>query len=671
VGENQFKIVVENIGGLKGKHEFLFKSGCINIVEGPNSSGKTSLILGIIALYTLDSEIISERGNLLKIEIERNKLLPDKLGVRSGIIHAEAQEAKVCLLKSPEDIQTCLIIRRPNVIYPAEIANRTYILTNVLTPRSWIVRSLESSGISTGENFIKKYLNELSSPIEKYEKAHEVLSHILSNIVTNSINDASLKTQRIKSFKKRLVELKSILDREISEERRLKDLLEKEIKKVRPEDYFKIKAKLEEINKKIKEKYEDRNKTLNYIKAKKKELKDREEQINKIEQIISEKNEMLSTLYKRLEETQKMLELSYNEEYLNSLQRKRQLLMAIKKLYEDSLEVISNSKDASCPLCGSKNLNVDLIKTKIKELSEDIDKTTREIIQIITRKEELERKIKSLESEIKRLSEKIKEDQKHLRDLREQYRIEKDQIDKYIKRAEKALDNILKEIERLKESRKALEDDLRKHEEAKRILDKLDVVRNNIENYKAKIEEVERALEEESLIEVFGIKTDIESALKFLNMMKEVLIESMKYLKDQAEKQRRMFITEFNKSIKDVLNELKLSEFEEIYIDEEYNLRVHYISDDKKIRRDLLPSALSISERTVVSLILLLALRKIYKPKNIEDSPIIIDNLFENFDDIRRSKILEYLKKKTREDNLTIIITLANDKLDGLKVKYL
>ena len=47
---------IENIGGLKGDNAFKFKKGSRNIVEAPNSSGKTSIVkaLAIILSATND-----------------------------------------------------------------------------------------------------------------------------------------------------------------------------------------------------------------------------------------------------------------------------------------------------------------------------------------------------------------------------------------------------------------------------------------------------------------------------------------------------------------------------------------------------------------------------------------------------------------------------------------
>ena len=42
---------LENIGGLKGDNSFKFKKGSLNIVEAPNSSGKTSIVKAL-AIYS-------------------------------------------------------------------------------------------------------------------------------------------------------------------------------------------------------------------------------------------------------------------------------------------------------------------------------------------------------------------------------------------------------------------------------------------------------------------------------------------------------------------------------------------------------------------------------------------------------------------------------------------
>jgi len=62
-GMGNIKLVLENIGGLVGRHKYLLKEG-LNLISAPNAAGKSSIIHGIQALI-LDSRDLERKSYFL------------------------------------------------------------------------------------------------------------------------------------------------------------------------------------------------------------------------------------------------------------------------------------------------------------------------------------------------------------------------------------------------------------------------------------------------------------------------------------------------------------------------------------------------------------------------------------------------------------------------------
>uniref|UniRef100_A0A7C3YFS9 Uncharacterized protein n=2 Tax=cellular organisms TaxID=131567 RepID=A0A7C3YFS9_9EURY len=105
--------------------------------------------------------------------------------------------------------------------------------------------------------------------------------------------------------------------------------------------------------------------------------------------------------------------------------------------------------------------------------------------------------------------------------------------------------------------------------------------------------------------------------------------------------------------IQEVLKRAGFSEFKKIYLDKDYILNVQYISPEGEIKI-IQPSALSESERVTVALVLMLALNKVYR-ENIHY--IVIDNMYEYFDEYRTEEILKVLQEYAKREKVTIILT--------------
>lgn len=113
-----------------------------------------------------------------------------------------------------------------------------------------------------------------------------------------------------------------------------------------------------------------------------------------------------------------------------------------------------------------------------------------------------------------------------------------------------------------------------------------------------------------------------------------------------------------------MLKRVGFSEFKRIYLDKNYILNVQYVSPEGEIKI-IQPHALSESERVSIAIVLMLALNKVYRD---EINYIVVDNIYEFFDQYRTTEILKLLLEYARQENVTILLTRTSEDGD-LKVK--
>ena len=86
---------VENIGGLKGNNTFKFKKGSLNILEAPNSSGKTSIVKALASVLS-----VTDNGKfkpLIDEEARNLGLKSNERNPQQGFVNVHSDVGKVNL----------------------------------------------------------------------------------------------------------------------------------------------------------------------------------------------------------------------------------------------------------------------------------------------------------------------------------------------------------------------------------------------------------------------------------------------------------------------------------------------------------------------------------------------------------------------------------------------
>ena len=126
------------------------------------------------------------------------------------------------------------------------------------------------------------------------------------------------------------------------------------------------------------------------------------------------------------------------------------------------------------------------------------------------------------------------------------------------------------------------------------------------------------------------------------------------YLIDKINEQRLGAGKKFNTYIKNVMKNLGLQEFEDIYI----NLEDFHLTVVRKGGAIQELGSLSGAERAIIGAILQISCKKTY----LENIPFFIgDDLFLEFSPQNQKKFFEYLKELTVEDDLFVVLTRVTD----------
>ena len=146
------------------------------------------------------------------------------------------------------------------------------------------------------------------------------------------------------------------------------------------------------------------------------------------------------------------------------------------------------------------------------------------------------------------------------------------------------------------------------------------------------------------------MKIPIEKADQIVNNLSIQFEEIELYLYEKMIEQRNGAAKKFNSTINNVIEELKLEDFEDIHIDlEDYRLIV--VRKGGKIQP---LGALGGAERGIIGGILQISCKQTY----LKDIPFFIgDDIILEFDPDMSETFMNYLKKLAVEDDLFIIIT--------------
>lgn len=642
-------LTIENIGSHRGVRNYEINSGKITIFEGANSSGKSTIIKSI-------ATILSSPINSKNLHNEANKfgILPMD-NKDSPLVNIFENEASISL--SYEELNLKANILKNGTIsttFPKNFrGNENFLYACMLLKNSKIQRFLAS-----GDDNFQWIVSEMSYA-SKYEDLNETnLSYLrLNNAAKNTLKDinknigkyiSEIKDSREKKkefseeLEKVQKEIKNLPKSENPElnalEEQQNELMEKkDISKDRSEG---LNEQFQEIGKKLNNfssNFENINIEIEKLKIEIKEYTDEIEFIKKIDTVVED-----SKIMENQEEVKKLIgELSSNK--------------TLRELHNTILN--SRHESDTCPLCNSKiptnkeksSNELKKIRKKIESLSKirnDIEIEIQRSVNLKKRAGTLKINEGRLRTKRKTIDSKTKQKEgfgNQTNELKNDLRSKEDNIS----REKKLLESYIKNIDEIE---KKIEIIIKEDKEKSEIYQKRKFLMSSIQKLDINIETNNKLIQEKSQLELFGMKIPIEKADQIINNLSIQFEEIELYLYEKMIEQRNGAAKKFNSTINNVIEELKLEDFEDIYIDlEDYRLIV--VRNGGKVQP---LGALGGAERGIIGGILQISCKQTY----LKDIPFFIgDDIILEFDPDMSETFMNYLKKLAVEDDLFIIIT--------------
>jgi DNA repair exonuclease SbcCD ATPase subunit len=304
-----------------------------------------------------------------------------------------------------------------------------------------------------------------------------------------------------------------------------------------------------------------------------------------------------------------------------------------------------------CPLCEQGHLTQDKLDSKIDDLKEKkanisakiMEKNQRiksidaEINGIMNTKKELIAKISTLKNDKNINNNMIIRDDSAL----VQVKVRLEELTKMKNEKETRLNDLIKLISGGQEE---INKEYTKKEKLKKsLLDTIAVKKNEISN---------------SNVEITGKLVKPETALSIIKRYVKILDDLIGYAKLMADRQRQAAASRFNDSIEMLMQDLDFKEFKSVKLNKDFRLYVERLDSKNHEYVTQLVSTLSTSEKLTVALILQIALKETYLP---HIPFLVLDDVMEDFDEERRSKIYNYLYDKAKEQNWFVLLTKLNE----------
>lgn len=605
------EIKMENMGGLRGIHEFKLEKG-LNILEAPNATGKTSVINGIRTLI-LPSDELKNRRHFLNLMVKDGSVVA-KDGGASYV--REIHEAGGNLFVSGDTLYGAGL--------KADVLSVAYRDNNLLNL------------ISTDKS-IKPILDELSDA-KYYESASEILKWKQKGAMTE-LSRYRDELIRLEDYKKQISELQKKKENLLKEQEALE-----EIPAASAEDMKKKQNELKYLTKeqtKVKIDIQDLKNKLDDVREDIEESRRLEEYYNTQIEDFAEKHPNID---KEIEEI---------DEEVEELNGQKSEVQADQKLISIMLEETGkNLTDANrlgvdeCLACGNKNFSRANAEIRKRDLEKRYTELTKIIGKINIEIDQNRLTMGSLQEE----RQKIKtEFYSKLNDARQNLKFRENERRKTIDRIS-ASENEIKKLEnKIADVEKGFDETVIK------LMHEHEDLRYKLGVTDGEIKRTERAIKESA---------DVTGQVQWLDKKSKFLGQMITYMQNKAKSISDELVDEFNGRIKEVYNVLEFKDFERVYIDPNtFEVNIIRKREGQVIRQPI--ASLSDSERSTIGIILMLAGKDQFLP----DFPLfVLDAVTTDYDETRFNRIVEYLGNKVPYVLVTKLSPYKGS--EGLTVKH-
>jgi len=639
----EVELRLENVGGFAGTVPPLKLKRGVNVIKAPSAIGKSSVMKGIAALLSLPyyddvEEEVARRLGILGGPDEPNPLV--NVGAEKAVVE----------LKSNEKVMKVVINGGIRVEPPGR---GSFLLTSVLSPETQLMRK-----IMDGDDDISWIVDRLSLS-KRYSEAKRILEEFLAEaqLMLHDVEQKRAISSKAKGELKDLKKRKELIEKEIEEiERKASSLpaVSSELQAERDtlrQDYDSIKRRLVELESEKRELEAE-------LKPKEREKRELTRRLNELRRMLKEVSKELEELQRGKRRDQLTRMIKAIEKEIENLGRSVYEKEGVLKLYESAISLVKEKGKAPCPLC-----NVGTLTSRVLEEKRNVIES--ELRDIKNSKAGKVAEKSKLYGELSTIDDKFKDLKSHESELKERIKGPENRLiglSRDIEAISNKYQNLLQETDKLK---LAEDDFLRKLKNVERRISEIDEPRRKLyealgrrrEELKGMDGEVRRLSEEIEFAAIMGIRgiyVSMDDAFDITDKWLNILRTEINHLDNRIEEQRVGAVRKFNERIGVLLRGLRLSEFDEVWIDET-NLRLVVTRRGGKRRQPV--RSLSTSERYALSTVLQLTVKEVYAPE--EDPYLLIDGTLPTFDEEtgRKSALLNYIAKIANERQWIVVIS--------------
>jgi len=606
------KLSFQNVGGLRGQHNFEFEKGKLSIIKGSNASGKSSVVRALLAVLSVPADGDFQTRFFLR-EAEKLAIVKHPMNPIEGFVNIHENVARVSFRFDGTRLNYEIKQDGSYVTLPMT-GDRRFLLAGILAGNSKISRQLTGLDDTTEPDDFRWAVSELS-----FASSYEALANEMITLKENyEMGKDEAKRKLDEMFEKRQKIIDSIQDNKNKLSNYQTDV------NIANEKLPLIKSQLEHIEVLV---------------------KDEKTQLSKLNQAISSinKKELVTKL----------------DEEIQELVQKRNLLEGSLNLYVTAqYNLRRNKEEVTCFLCNQGKISFSTINKKLNDLRGQKDNFNSQIQSLNYEKRQLDAKFSRLEGEREEIRTQINNLTNEKRDLEtesrnltstisgNQSKIEKTSSD--IENSQKRLKEIIEKIP--PEYEKSNVEYTEKEQEDMRISERIIIVNQKLS---------------EANIPLLGKLLRPQYAIRIYNKWISFLDKNIKFAQQRADEQRKKATQQFNQNTQKFMSELGFREFRDVALNNEYRLYVERLNTKtgKYVFQQV--KTLSTSEKLAIAIVLQMALKETYLPS----IPfMLIDDVISDFDDDRKNKVLKYLSEKAYNSKWYVVTTLLDENIENIQI---
>lgn len=590
-----------------------------------------------------------------------------KLGVKTdphnpfeGFVNVHSEKGEVELEFDGVD-EKYIVQQNGTILVTPEQGDEKFLLAGILSNNSRVLRQLRGLDKREPDDF--RWAVEELSHAQKYSSILEILKTRLEDFI-----------EKQELSKKNIRELQPLVAQQVTLETKI-EKMDKDIKELSGKlsdtrfEENKLNEELKEALGKInrlkdalqKKEIERTRRTTTELAPKLNEIERWEAQRKRVDLKLKQTKEEIEAL------TGKEKRKSEIEKEVNNLLTQRNTVDGMLNLYLMAETNIHEKRSGKlvCPLCKVGSVTYKEIIQSISDSRKQRESLNSEILKLNQEKQTMliqltkaQEQEKSLRVTYRELVDRIDIIKKQLATPQDEIR----QIESLIEDYREKLASTQKEYDSLNKKMSARMDSALGRE-----FDEKNVVRSRTHE---ELGRIRLRISQLSVIEIFGRVFEPEVAESICNEIIKVLKDRVEFLEKRAEEEREQAASKFNENVNLLLSRLNFQEFRTVRLtgSPHYRLYVERYDPKKKDYKSQEIGTLSTSEKLAISIILQVALKETYL-KNLPF--MVIDDVLEDFDVERRTKVMEYLKGKVEKEGWFIVVTNLVKEVGPPRVEYL